>query len=324
MATNDFMNRYGLTGFGMGELPTMYPADYKAPEIPEIQAPVINLDNYTGWSSLQIPNALKYGILGTGLTGNPLTGAAAATAGQLFSSLDSMFGIKDRFNELISNYGLSPNDAIKSLVGMIQNYQQGYYGDALPMTAGNMVADNIPQSISAVNPIQNTGYQVQQNQFPFFQSQGLLENMANQSMPLFQQQTQNAMDILSGNFNAAESPLFGGIKQGIEEQYQTARDNLLSQLPSGGAIGSSLASLERGRAGSLSQALSDIYQQYLPAAQQMAVNLPVQAAGGLGTLAGLQTGAYNAAVAQQQFAQQQSENEKNKYENLILTALLGG
>jgi hypothetical protein len=105
-------------------------------------------------------------------------------------------------------------------------------------------------------------------------------------------------------------PLYATGREGLESQYNVARENLLSQTPSrGGQLNRQLAELERARASSVGRLQSDILGQYeLPLRSQL-FNLGVNTGLGQSTqgLQGLGTSAQNfmglANTAAQQYGQ---------------------
>jgi hypothetical protein len=85
----------------------------------------------------------------------------------------------------------------------------------------------------------------------------------------------------------AFSPLYNLSRTGLEDQYGVAKENILSTLPRGGAMGRSLANLETGRAkdiGSLQSSISApiISDLYNKAYNAGFVTGPNQAIGGMG------------------------------------------
>jgi len=99
----------------------------------------------------------------------------------------------------------------------------------------------------------------------------------------------------------AFSPLYNMARTGLEDQYGVAKENILSNLPRGGAMGRALGNIETGRAkdvGSLQSQIaapliSDIYNKAYNAGW---VTGPTQAIGA----SGLATGAMNQRQMQQQ------------------------
>ncbi|RLA60194.1 MAG: hypothetical protein DRQ89_13165 [Epsilonproteobacteria bacterium] len=90
-------------------------------------------------------------------------------------------------------------------------------------------------------------------------------------------------DFMKGNFDPTASPMYASQKLAVEQQYQTALDNLLANLPSGGGMGENMASLEMGKAGSLVDMIGKIIQDEYNKAYGMAVGSPQQSFQGLGT-----------------------------------------
>lgn len=70
-----------------------------------------------------------------------------------------------------------------------------------------------------------------------------------------------AQDIMAGNFSPSSSPLFGPAKQAVEDTYGTARENIMSQIPSGGRLYDELSNLESNRAKDLAGTMANILNQ---------------------------------------------------------------
>lgn len=120
-------------------------------------------------------------------------------------------------------------------------------------------------------------------------------------------------DLLSGNFNPQESPMFAPSfalgKQGIEDQYGIAKENILSGLPRGGGMSTALGELELGRAeqeSSLPALLSqkiidDMMTKAYGASFGGAMTAPIS---GIGTAAGIES---NRSLVNAQLQQQQEQ-----------------
>lgn len=89
--------------------------------------------------------------------------------------------------------------------------------------------------------------------------------------------------------SVTSTPQFDIVRQLADQQAKTARDSILSRLPSGGVLLDKLADVDIGKAQTLSLAGSDIYGRELDRATALATGTPLAAGlGGLGSLAQLE------------------------------------
>lgn len=127
-----------------------------------------------------------------------------------------------------------------------------------------------------------------------------------QTDPLRRSLIGRSEDFLAGNLDVTQSPMYAGLKQSAENQYGTARKNILATTPTGGALTSALTGLEGSRANMMTQGTSDIANQELARAMGLATGTPLTAAfGGLGTAGSIQS-QMAMAQAQQNAAEKQA------------------
>src|SRR3990167_7833828 len=69
----------------------------------------------------------------------------------------------------------------------------------------------------------------------------LSQDYYNQTQPLRTSMIDRSQSFLSGGLDVTQSPMYGALKSGIEGQFGTARNNILSSLPQGGALLEALA-----------------------------------------------------------------------------------
>jgi hypothetical protein len=124
--------------------------------------------------------------------------------------------------------------------------------------------------------------------------------------------------------------LFTQGKQGIEDQYGQARQQIMSQMPRGGALEDALLNLEMNRAksagGLTAQIAAPLAQDIYNKAYSYAVGAPAQTMSGLSSAAGIYGNALNTALAQTYGlqAQQQLANMQGKTSNLGMLGLALG
>ena len=91
-------------------------------------------------------------------------------------------------------------------------------------------------------------------------------------------------DFLTGGMDPTANPVFQAGKQNIESNYQTALDALLSRMPSGGALYSSMGDLEGMRARNLSDLMANVYMDDWNKAYGIATGVPQQSLAMMGNL----------------------------------------
>jgi hypothetical protein len=92
--------------------------------------------------------------------------------------------------------------------------------------------------------------------------------------------------ILAGEFPTSSNLMFSGLRAPIEQQYNTAKQNILANTPRGGGLTKALADVDIARAGGLSDTLSNIWQNQLNQATGQAWGSPALSIQGLGQSAG--------------------------------------
>lgn len=122
--------------------------------------------------------------------------------------------------------------------------------------------------------------------------------------------------FLAGPYDYAASPMWAPLKLGAERQFDQSQDRIMSMIPAGGQLESSLAQNEMARAAQLAAMAGGLTQDEMNRAMQV----------GFGTLGGVQGGlsqsAASQAAAMQAAAQQQSA--KGQALGLIAGSALGG
>jgi len=94
-------------------------------------------------------------------------------------------------------------------------------------------------------------------------------------------------EFMQGNFDPTASPQYASNKLGIEQNYNTAIDNLLAMLPEGGGLADGLAGIEMGRSGSLVDTIARIVQDEYNKAYGIASGSPQQTFSGFDSAANL-------------------------------------
>jgi len=88
------------------------------------------------------------------------------------------------------------------------------------------------------------------------------KQLFSETTPLRQSLTDQMGQIVGGNYRPSDlptyQPLYAQAKSGIEDQYNVAKGNLLGGIPRGGAMASSLGSLEADRAKTMGSVPSQI------------------------------------------------------------------
>lgn len=74
----------------------------------------------------------------------------------------------------------------------------------------------------------------------------------------------------------SRNPVYMGGKQRVEGEYQTGMENILSNLPAGGAMYETMAGMEQNRAQSLGDLASNVYQDLYNKAYGVATGSPQQ------------------------------------------------
>jgi len=123
---------------------------------------------------------------------------------------------------------------------------------------------------------------------------GIANQLMSETSPLRQNMISNWSDMLGGNYDMSQSPLYGQAKYNIGSQFDTARNNIMSALPSGGGLQKAIADTYTQEAGSMANAMGNAWQDEYNKAYGMASGAPQMAISGLGIGAGA-TAAQNSA-----------------------------
>jgi len=97
-----------------------------------------------------------------------------------------------------------------------------------------------------------------------------------------------SQSFLSGGLDVTQSPMYGALKSGIEGQFGTARNNILSSLPQGGALLEALAGLEGQKAGAMATGIGGLASDELNRAYGLGTGGAQAGLTGLGGAASLQ------------------------------------
>lgn len=122
-----------------------------------------------------------------------------------------------------------------------------------------------------------------------------------ETQPLRDMFMQDWLQTMQGGQPQFMETMYSGLKQPIEQQYDVARENIISSLPQGGGLQSELANLETARAQGLQDVLQNIWQDQLSKAYGYAAGAPQLAISGLSgqgeTEAALRMNKLNAMVS---------------------------
>ena len=105
------------------------------------------------------------------------------------------------------------------------------------------------------------------------------------------------IDFLDNGMDMSNNPVYMAGKRGIEDQYQMARQGVLEQMPAGGAMLSSLGGIEQGKAASLSDLMSQQWQDQMNKAYGVATGAPQQSLAQLSSIGASRDAANTAADA---------------------------
>lgn len=128
-----------------------------------------------------------------------------------------------------------------------------------------------------------------------------------ESTPLRQDLTSQYEDFAAGNYNPEElpgyAPLYSTSRAGMEDQYNVAKENVISNTASGGALTSALSDLETSRAqevGSLPATISSsLVNDLMNKSYGVAYQTPSTAIQGLSAASTAQQSRLNRAAQQQ-------------------------
>jgi hypothetical protein len=114
--------------------------------------------------------------------------------------------------------------------------------------------------------------------------------------PMRQTMIGNFENFLDGGYDVAQNPVWGAGRGVIEDQYDVARENVIGNMPKGGALTDQLAGVEESRASALGQLGGNVAQDEYNKLYGMSTGAPGQAMGPLAQVGGQQA----MANAQQQ------------------------
>ena len=106
--------------------------------------------------------------------------------------------------------------------------------------------------------------------------------------PMRQTMIGNFENFLDGGYDVAQNPVWGAGRDVIENQYDVARENVIGNIPRGGALQDQLGGVEEARAGALGQLGGNVAQDEYNKLYGMATGAPGQAMGTMSGLAGQQ------------------------------------
>ena len=107
--------------------------------------------------------------------------------------------------------------------------------------------------------------------------------------------------FLQGNLDVTGTPMFQALRSGADQQYSRARENILANTPTGGALSDALAQNELAKARTLTQGAGGIAQDEYNKVYGLATGAPGAALSGLGS-AGQAQAQQAAARAQERSA----------------------
>lgn len=119
---------------------------------------------------------------------------------------------------------------------------------------------------------------------------GIAMQLLSETAPVREGLINQSTGFLEGGFDPTSTPSYDFARQNINMETDKTRQNILSSLPSGGALQQGLTDLEINRGNALTQAGSDIYNQQLNQAFQTAFGAPLSnSTASLGSAAQMQT-----------------------------------
>lgn len=134
----------------------------------------------------------------------------------------------------------------------------------------------------------------------------LLEEIArqffNQTNPVRNSLLDRSSNFLNGNLDVTQSPMYGSIKAANEAQFKRARDNVIANTASGGALTSALTNLEGQRAANMATQVGNLANDEMSRAYGFAN--PQAAMAGLGSAGAIQAQIANAQAQQTAGAKQ--------------------
>ena len=116
----------------------------------------------------------------------------------------------------------------------------------------------------------------------------LAEQLFEQTDPLRQNLIGRSQNFLAGDLDVTQSPIYGALKSGVEDQYSVARDSVIGNTPTGGGLTAALAWLEGNRADALARGTGQIAESELGRALTLGTGTTGQSLGALGNSGALQ------------------------------------
>lgn len=106
-------------------------------------------------------------------------------------------------------------------------------------------------------------------------------------------------DFMKGGWDPTTSPMWDPLKANVENQFATAKGNIMSNVPAGGALLESLADTETSKANTLSGLAGNMIQDMYNKAYGTAMNSSGQALSGYGQAGQLYNQAYSGGAQNQ-------------------------
>ena len=116
----------------------------------------------------------------------------------------------------------------------------------------------------------------------------IAKKLYQQTNPLRNTMIGNYENFVDGGYDVSQNPVWGAGRNVVEDQYNVARENVIGNVPAGGALTDQLAGVEEARAASLGQLGANVSQDEYNKAYGMATGAPAQAMGTLANVGGQQ------------------------------------
>jgi hypothetical protein len=126
----------------------------------------------------------------------------------------------------------------------------------------------------------------------------MAQQLFSQTDPIRQSLIGQSQKFLSGGNDVMQTPAYGALKLSADQNFNQAKDNLISTTAPGGALTSALTNLEGSRANTLTQGAGSLYGDALSRATTLGTGMTGQSLSALG-----QAGYTQAQVAQSQATQ---------------------
>lgn len=121
----------------------------------------------------------------------------------------------------------------------------------------------------------------------------LAEQLFQQSAPIRSALFGRSMDFLSGG-NGMDNPAYRALQLDVGQNFNQAKDNLISRFAPGGAMIEAMAGLEGDRASTLARGAAGIYDSELSRAMNLGTGVTGLALGSLGQAGNVQAQIANA------------------------------